>query len=190
MKKDIMRYIGIILVLLFIIGCGSTQMTVDPAKEQELKDMIMNKEFKLLMNTASPLNTLDISQLSFMLPNGSTPSRIFLNGGEDYFKMSGDTISADMAYFGTQQLGGEYNSNKAGIIFNGAYNEYHMKYDEEKKIYTLSYKINNKRESFNINVKIWLNWKCEVYINTSHRSAINYNGFVSKYIKKTNTTNK
>lgn len=180
-----MRHIGIVLILLFAIGCSSTQMPIDPAKEKELKDMIMNKEFKLLMNTASPLNTMEINQFAFMLPNGSTPNRILLTGGEDYFKMSGDSISADMAYFGTRQLGGEYNYKKGGIIFNGAYKSYKMKYDDKKKMYTLSYRINNKRESFNINVKIWPNWKCEVYINTSHRTAINYNGFVAKAKEET-----
>ncbi len=180
-----MHRIGIILVLLFAIGCSSTQIPVDPEKEKELKEMIDKKDFKVLMNTASPLNTLEINQLAFMLPNGSTPNRIILMGGEDYFKMNGDWIAADMAYFGTRQLGGEYSFKKGGIVFDGKYRSYKTEYDPAKKIYKLKYKILHKRESFNIVVKIFANWKCEVYVNTSHRTAINYNGFVSKANKET-----
>lgn len=180
-----MRQFGIILILLFAIGCSSTQYVVDPVKEQELKEMIDNKEFKVLMNTASPLNTLEISQLAFMLPNGSTPNRIILTGGEDFFEMKGDSIAADMAYFGTRQLGGEYNYKKGGIVFDGKYKSYKTEYDAAKKIYKLKYRILSKRESYNIVVKIFANWKCEVYVNTSHRTAINYNGFVAKATEET-----
>lgn len=176
-------------VAVFALGCSSTQYTVDPVKEKELKEMIDTKNFTVLMNTASPLNTLEINQLSALLPNGSTPNRIILTGGQDFFKMDGDIIKADLPYFGTRQLGGEYNYKKGGIIFDGAYKSYKIDYDEAKKIYKLRYRILHNRESFNVVVKIFANWKAEVYVNTSHRTAINYNGYVSKTANETVVTN-
>ena len=175
-----MRNFVLIGLCLVFLGCQSTQNVVaDPVKEKQLKEWIDNKQIRVLANTASPIATQDMNQLSFLLPNGSTPNRIVLVGGQDFFEMKGDSIAADMAYFGTRQLGGEYNSNRGGIKFNGKYDSYKMEYDEQKKVYKLLFKINDNRESFNLVLKIFHNHRMELYVNTSHRTAINYNGFVS-----------
>jgi hypothetical protein len=168
------------MICLAFVGCQSTQnVVVDPVKEKQLQEWIDNKQIRILAETASPIATQDIDQLVFLLPNGSTPNRILLTGGQDYFEMDGEYIRADLAYFGTRQLGGEYNSNRGGIKFDGKYSSFKSEYDEKKKVHKLMYKINDNRESFNVVVKIFPNYKTEMYINTSHRTAINYNGFVS-----------
>jgi len=171
------------VVVLFCIGllssCSTTQnVAVNEAKIKQLKEWIDAKELRVIVNTASPISTQEIGQLGFLLPNGSTPNRILLTGGNDYFQMSGENIKADLPYFGTRQLGGEYNYNRGGIKFEGKPKSYKVSYDENKKVYLLKYKINANKESFNITVKVFPNHKAEMYINTSHRTAINFNGFV------------
>ena len=136
-----------------------------------------------MQRTASPIAQREINQLTFLLPQGSSPNRILLTGGEDYFKMIGDSISVDMAYYGTRQMGGPYEFNRTGIQINVKPKLYEAKYDERKKIYRLKYRAHDNRESFNIVVKIFPSLKAEMYINTSHRTAINYNGFVTEALE-------
>ena len=152
-------------------------------KSQRLTELIENKNLKFVAETASPIAQREINQLTFLLPQGSSPNRILLTGGEDYFKMIGDSISVDMAYYGTRQMGGPYEFNRTGIHLNVKPKLYEAKYDERKKIYRLKYKAHDNRESFNIVVKIFPSMKAEMYINTSHRTAINYNGFVTEALE-------
>jgi len=170
-----------IVVLVFaFVGCQSTQnaVVVDTAKAKQLKEWIDNKELKVYANTASPIATAEMAQLSFLFIPGSTPNRIMLTGGQDYFIMSGDSISADLPYYGVRQLGGDYNEKRGGVKFDGAYKSYKVDYNEKKGMYTLRYRIAANRESFNVVVKVFVNWRAEIYINTSHRTAINYEGVV------------
>ena len=171
------------LVILFLCGCQTTKtLVVDEKKAEQLAQWIENKNFKFVANTASPIATQDINGLAFLLPQGSSPNRIILSGGEDYLKTIGDSLAIDMAYFGTRQLGGPYEANRNGIQLNTKPRLYEVDYDEKKKVYRIKYRARDSRESFNIVLKIFPNLKAEVYINTSHRTAINYNGFVREAI--------
>jgi hypothetical protein len=175
-----MRTLCILFVFIALVGCQSAQNAVaDPIKEKQLKEMVESKEFRILANTASPIATAEMNQLSSLLVQGSTPNRILLTGGQDYFVMSGDSISADLPYYGVRQLGGEYNQKRGGIVFDGAYKSFKSEYNEKKGMYTLKYRIYSNKESFNVVVKIFTNLKVEMYVNTSHRTAINYSGVVS-----------
>jgi hypothetical protein len=174
-----MRFLVISLVLLFAVGCSSAKIAVDPVKAKEIKEMIDNKSFTVMMTTASPLAQAEMMQLNALLVQGSTPNRILLTSGQDYFTMSGDSISADLPYYGVRQQGGEYNMKKGGVIFDGAYKSYKVDFNEKKRMYTLRYRIAHNRESFNVVLRIFTNGKAEVFVNTSHRTAINYDGTVS-----------
>lgn len=166
------------------MGCQSTQnAVVDETKAKELAQMIESKNFKFIAETASPIAQREINQLTFLLPIGSSPNRILLTGGEDYFKMIGDSISVDMAYFGTRQMGGPYEFGRTGIHLNVKPKLYKVNYDDRKKVYRLKYRMNDERESFNVVLKIFPNKRAEMYLNTSHRTAINYNGFMTEAIK-------
>lgn len=175
-----MRSIIIIFMGVLLIGCSSTQQVVDPVKEKQLKEWIENKELKLVMNTASPLLGQDLMRLSHLLPQGSTSNRILLTGGDDFFSINGDTATADLPYYGTRQLGAEISQNRVGILFDEAYKKYEVKYNEKKRFYLIKMRIHTKyRESFNITAQIFLNHKAVLTINSSHRTAISYDGRVS-----------
>jgi len=180
-----MRNSLLILVLaVTMISCNSTQnIVVEEVKEKELAKMIENKNFKFVAETASPIAQREINQLTFLLPQGSSPNRILLTGGEDYFKMMGDSIAVDMAYFGTRQMGGPYESGRTGVQLNVKPTLYEANYDERKKIYRVKYKANDKRESYNFVIKIFHNKKAQMYLSTSHRTAINYKGYVTEAVK-------
>jgi hypothetical protein len=157
---------------------------VDETKAKELAQMIESKNFKFIAETASPIAQREINQLTFLLPLGSSPNRILLTGGEDYFKMIGDSISVDMAYFGTRQMGGPYEFGRTGVQLNVKPKLYEANYDERKKVYRLKFRAHDKRESFNVELKIFPNKRAEMYLNTSHRTAINYNGFITRVTKE------
>jgi hypothetical protein len=176
-------FLWILGCVVLLSSCSSTKGVVDPVKAQQLKEWIDNKQLTIYAKTASPIATAEMNQLNSLLVQGSTPNHILLTGGQDYFRMSGDSIAADLPYYGVRQLGGEYNQKRGGIKFKGVYNSYKVDYNEKKQMYTLRYRINDNRESFNVVVKIFTNWKANMYINTSHRTAINYQG----HIKETDT---
>ena len=173
--------IGIISFILLLVSCDSTQNVVANATDlKEIAQMVDSKNIKFIAETASPIATREMNQLSGLLPQGSTPSRIILSGGSDYFKMIGDSIAVEMAYYGTRQAGGPYESNRTGIELNAKPKEYDVKFDDKRKTYTLKYRVHDNRESYNFTLKVFGNKKAELYLNSSHRSSITYNGYVRK----------
>ena len=175
-----MRSIIIVLLSISLLGCQSTENTLKNEQNgKKLKEWIEGKNLKVIANVARPLASAELSQLRFLLPIGSSTNRIWLTGGENFLKISNDTVYTDLAYFGTRQLGGEYNARRNGIQVKGKFKDYSVKYNERKNMYTIRFTYNDKKESYYFTVKLFKSLKADIYVSTSHRTPINYDGFVS-----------
>ena len=133
-----------------------------------------------------PLTTNSLNQISNagLLPPGSVANRINLIGNANYLRIKGDSISAFLPYFGERQLAGGYNNNNVGIQFNGIPKEYSVTKDEKKQQHNIRFNINNNTENFQVYITVFPNMTATMNINSSHRFAISYSGFVSSIEKE------
>lgn len=168
----------LVTFLFLLVGCASQQVDTPEMQRayEKMKQQIENKDLEVFVNAANPLSNQDIANLG-LLPAGSTANRILLNGDE-YFKLKGDRVSVHLPFYGTQQLPMEYmTGGPRGFQFDELpYEDYKHEFNEKKKLHTLKFKVKNDKESLTIFVKLFRNAKANIYINSSHRTAINYDG--------------
>ena len=160
-----------------IIACGASQKRMEP--NAKLDKLMEQKAFSIAIRSAEPLVTQALSQIanSGMLPPGNSISRIDVTGSGYYIKVQGDSVSANLPYFGERQMGGGYNSN-AGIEFDGMAKNLEIIKDETKQSYTVKFSIDSSAEDFFVNVAVGNNLTSTTAIRSSHRNRIRYSGTV------------
>lgn len=168
----------IVLVLMLCVGCASKSKVLEDARIQrlakEIQEKIDKKEFAVFVTAASPLANQDIARIG-LLPPGSSANRIMLNGNE-YIKLLGDKVDVALPFYGTQQLPSGYLRGMSGFNFTEPYENYKYSYNEKKKMHTIKFKVKNHKELISVFIKIYKNGLTDVYLNSSHRTAINYDG--------------
>lgn len=167
-----------IFLLILCLGCATNKSVVETEKEKKYAQLVdnkvSNKEWKVYVQTANPLANHEIARIG-LLPAGSTANRILLNGG-DYIILKGDEVELDLPYYGRQQIGGGFTYGMSGFRFKGKVLDYKETFEENKKRHVIRIKTKHNQETFTIIVKFFRNAKSDVYINTSHRTALNYEG--------------
>lgn len=173
-------FLQILLILggLLLWGCGSGIKSIyTPEQIALFRDVINGKSYTFLANTANPTMTNGISAVanSGLWPPGGTFSNILLQGNDNYLIVKGDSISADLPYFGERQMGGGYDSN-AGISFKGIPSRYKEEYDDSKNQMHITFTISEKLETYQVTLSVFPNNKASVVINSSQRFPIRYLG--------------
>lgn len=177
-----MKQIGYFLVVLLVIGCGSTEKT-HVIKEKDTKildEMIDSKFFEIESQWAQPQLSNTMTQLgnAGLFPAGSNAGNINLIGNSNYFKMEGDKVKAYLPYYGERQMGGAYNNNKTGIEFDGIPNDFELT-KGKKESYEINFNISDKHsptENYRVMIQIFPNLSSSININSSQRFPIRYRG--------------
>lgn len=162
-----------------LIGCSATKV---PSQEalNELKSLVEGKSFEFTANWANPMATQSMNAIanSGLLPPGSNASRINLIGNANFLKVMGDSVAANLPYFGERQLGGGYGT-ATGIEFNTKPSSYSERYDAEKYNYQIRFNANNNTEQYTVVLNIFASKSASVSITSSDRLSIRYDGVIS-----------
>lgn len=171
-----------IIAILLLIGCNSTsKVPYTPEAITSFRDFIDKKSFRFIAQTANPTMTNGINAVANagLWPPGSTFSNIMLQGNNDYLEVNGDSISADLPYFGERQMGGGYDSN-TGISFNDIPSNYKEEYDASKNEMLIIFTITENLESYRVILTAFPNKKATVIINSAQRFPIRYLGEITE----------
>ena len=172
--------IPMMIFMVLIAGCGASQKTYEA--NSMLDELMTQKEFKIAIRSAQPMNTQAWNQIanSGLLQPGNNASRIDLSGEGYFIKIVGDSVSANIPYYGERQMGGGYNSN-SGIQFNAIAEDLEIVKDEEKHGYQISFNVDSAdvSETFFVNTTVGTGLGSIVYIRSSHRNRIQYAGTVT-----------
>lgn len=174
--------IGIGLLLLIIWACGSSSKMMEPTTEsRKLDEMIDQKSFEIVSEWAMPQMTNSMNSISNagLFPPGSAGSRITLIGNPNYLRVSGDSVSAYLPYYGERQMGGGYNNTTTAIKFKGIPKDFEITKDTKDQSYAVHFEINDKTENYNVNLKLFPNLKGSINVNSSQRFQIRYSGDVA-----------
>ena len=179
-------YIGIAIT---VFGCGASKKIIAP--NIQLDEMMAQKAFEIKVQSAEPQVTRAMSQIanSGMLPPGSTINRIDVGGSGYYIKVAGDSVSAELPYYGERQMSGGYNSD-SGIKFNGLAENLEISKDDSKQRYTVKFRIDGNAENYSVTISVLNNLSSTTTVSSSHRNGIAYSGKVIKTSKDPNTLEK
>ncbi|MFS4456950.1 DUF4251 domain-containing protein [Maribacter sp. 2304DJ31-5] len=174
------KILWINILFILSISCGTKRTVI--GNNKILDALIESNSFEITVTKVQPLVTNALNQIasSGLIPLGSTINQINLNGASNFIRIVGDSISANLPYYGERQMGGGYNQN-AGIQFNGRPKNLEILKDRVKQDYTITFRIRNTSESYNVNAIIHSNLSSSITITSSHRSVIRYTGYVTNY---------
>ncbi|MFS4491836.1 DUF4251 domain-containing protein [Maribacter sp. 2308TA10-17] len=172
-----LRILMILGITLLLICCGASKSVQEA--NPDLDQMIATKDLEFRAKFAHPMVTQSMSQVasSGMLPPGSNIGQIDVSSSANFLKIHGDSVSANLSYFGERQMGGGYN-NKPGIVFQGIPKDMKIVKDEKSNAYDLRFSIGDKSETFQITTQINPNLSSTISVASSHRTRIRYTGTI------------
>lgn len=172
-----MKILKNILVLLILSGCGISKNEVKLDLQKLEND---SRTFRIENNWASPMADQTLNQLTTILQNGSSGSRINLTGNPNHFEIIGDSLSVDLPYFGVRQMGGGYN-NDQGINIEEKFANLRIS-DAKQNSKILKMNARSKSgENFQFFVQIFQNGNTTIVANGSQRRSISYSGKITDW---------
>lgn len=177
----IQRIITVLICCAFI-GCAAKKNSVSPQKVEDLHALIKSKSIHINSERAMPMMSNAMQQVlnSQILGPGNSSRSINIMTTTNYLKISGDSVSVNLPFFGELQSGAAVNLNDTSIAFEGKPTKYTSTYNDQKKNYKLIIHFKTKRESFKMYVTLFPNLTTDISVLSSHRSSIGYKGAVDK----------
>ncbi|NEV94356.1 DUF4251 domain-containing protein [Psychroflexus sp. YR1-1] len=177
MHKSIkISFLLILTGVLTLTSCG-TSRDFTSEEFQDLEAILQDRYFKIEAEFARPFVTNALAQIgnSSLFAPGDNASQINITGDSNYLKFEGDTVSADLPYFGERQMGGGY-SDDDGIVFIGQPKDLETIKAKDENKYIIRFDIQKETESFQIRLTFYPNHKATIHVTSSHRNQISYRG--------------
>eukprot|EP00746_Dinoflagellata_sp_MGD_P105105 gnl/MRDRNA2_/MRDRNA2_43698_c0_seq1.p1 gnl/MRDRNA2_/MRDRNA2_43698_c0~~gnl/MRDRNA2_/MRDRNA2_43698_c0_seq1.p1 ORF type:complete len:182 (-),score=2.21 gnl/MRDRNA2_/MRDRNA2_43698_c0_seq1:70-615(-) len=181
-----MRTIVLVISLLVLVGCKSTDPAITEAEAQRTKTLIDSKNYELDMSWATPLASNAMNQISNanLLPADSRTGRINLMGSSSYIRVKGDSLEVYLPYFGTHQIGHRPGDTNSAIQFVGEPDKYEASYNEKKELTQIYFRMKERTEQYDVNIRVFNNGNANVNVNSTHRNSISYTGKLKEIEEK------
>lgn len=168
-----------VFAMFLVLSCTSTKTLTDTQKK-ELISWGNEKPFEIVSHRALPVPTMAFSSVanSGLLAPGNSAGSIDITGTGNYFRMRGDTISAQLPYFGERRFGYNNNSNELGIRFDGLPKIKEINFNEKKQRVDMHFSIKQKsdNEIYDIRVYVYASRSARIDVTSSERTAISFVG--------------
>jgi len=180
----------IVVVLSLIWSCGSSKseetMAMKEHQINNLKELVDTKSFIFNAETAYPTQTYAVMQVTnaFLRNTGNTGGHIYLASNGDYIKIMGDTVKAELSYFGESRVVASVDPRDTGINFEGQPTNYKVSENEKKKTLTLKFDINSKSDQYKVIMQLYPSKRAKIFVNCANRTSIRYDGEIEPVLKE------
>jgi len=173
------KVFGLLVVSVLIISCGSMK-DADATTNAELNDWVNNRSFEIESNFAMPMNTAAVNAVlnSGILGPGNNSNQISLIGTPNYLRIEGDSIEANLPYFGERRMGGGYNSRDAGITIDGLLKDYRVETKRGMYIIRFDARDTQGNEMYSFTLNLSPNQNANMSVNSTQRTNIQFRGRV------------
>lgn len=163
-----MKNILTIMFVLSLVACTSTSTTIERPSQnfEKLQELVDSKNFEIEAEWAYPLGS----------------NRVNLFGNTNYFRMEGDRVNVYLPYYGIRRTGPVYGSGTA-VEFSGAYENLNIEEKPAKNEIIISFDIREKSERFSVQVSVFGNESSTIFIDSSQRDDIRYDGKIVESTK-------
>ena len=184
--KTTSKLFFVLALTIAITSCNSSKKVINAENEiNALHELVKTKALTITAQWANPMATQSMNAIANagLLPPGSATNRIDLMGTNSFLEIKGDSVEAHLPYYGERQIAGTYNANDVGIKFKGLPRDFEIEFNEKRKAYEMAFSINDDDEAYDINAVIFPNNKVTLYINSSQRLTINYQGVLKESVE-------
>ncbi|MFD2585587.1 DUF4251 domain-containing protein [Croceitalea marina] len=178
MKTKVFFYLTICSLFFLIASCSSSKQVYSDKEMESLHTLVKSKSFEIQSDWAYPLPSNSLNSLAnagLFLP-GNNANQISLIGNANFLRIKGDSIKAQLPYYGERQISSNYGSTDTGIVLDGLVEDLTMDFNEKKNRYELRFQANQAIENYQIAINIFSNKQASININSTHRTNIAYRG--------------
>jgi len=174
-------YFFVALSFVIIVSCNSQKTVLNQTELYAFDKLVKSQHFRIESNWAYPLTTVAMQQVlnSGLLPPGSAAGSISLVSNSNFLKISGDSISSYLPYFGERQMLVEYGGGNSSIEFKGIAENYKTVKNKNNS-YTITFDAKSNSEKFNVTIRLTPNLKSNIFMSSGSRNAIRYSGEVER----------
>jgi Domain of unknown function (DUF4251) len=167
-----MKFIATLFMLICFSILSHAQQDKKELKNQQkaeqyksIKDLVRSGSFEFKAQRALP----------------QKGSQIDLTTRENFMKVLGGEVSAELPFFGRAFNAGMA-STGSGIRFAGSPENYQVEENDKKQRVIIKFKIGGKAENFDCTLSISSLENASLVVISSQRSSMNYNGKVTEII--------
>ena len=170
-------YVLVTIASLFLMSCSASKSNATTNEIAVLESIVKNKNFEIESSWAYPQNSTATQQVlnSGLLGPGNSSSAVNLIGNSNFLRISGDSITSYLPYYGERQMQVNYGGGDGAIQFDGLLEDYSVRKNKNSS-YTFSFRVKSKSEGFNCNITIFPNLKSNMILNSTSRFPISYTG--------------
>lgn len=165
MKKNLssLLFATLPVLLLLLAGCGTSKTPLSEAEWRAVENVITSRDFTFVASS--------------MEPTTGRVRNIVDDAG--FFKMQGDQVQMELRYVGQRQVTQAYGRNE-GMRFEGTATDITSRKNEQRNYYDLDFKLKNKAEVLQCNLRFLSARNAVLTINSNQRSSIRYQGEVKR----------
>lgn len=171
----------LLIVPLMFCSCGTKPSNTSSVKLEELKQMVEEKYYRIVSDKAYPQVTSSMNSLqnAGLVPRGSSVGQIDLISNPNYVTIKGDSIFAELPYYGERQLYSGYNGSDNSVSVKGLYSDYSVIQNKKNNSYTIKLNAKSETESIQFVITLFPNLKSSILLSSTSRRPIRYSGQVS-----------
>ena len=166
MKRAVVTFVFFLFV--FSFGSAQTREERKHAKQERIqnhyesaKEVVTNGQFTFRSN--------------WMNTNGG--KRILMDPGSGYLTINDNNANAYFPYFGVVRVATMYEGG--GIEFNDEMSDYEVKFNDDRKIITIEFKVSAKKEKYEVFIQLHKGLSGSVTVFSNKRDQISYDGIIS-----------
>jgi len=175
-------YLLIVLFIMATTSCNSSKSVLGQAEMDAFNTMVTNKQFRIESNWAYPQVTTAMQQVlsSGLLQPGSSAGSINLIGNYNFLRISGDSITSYLPYFGERQMNVAYGGGDSAIEFKGLIENYKAVRNKDNS-YNINLEAKSNTENFKVFIKLFPNLNSDMTLHGTSRFSIQYTGAVAPF---------
>ncbi|MCC4212704.1 DUF4251 domain-containing protein [Leeuwenhoekiella parthenopeia] len=174
-----MKTLVFTMLTLVLISCGSASQA-DATSNPELNNWVNNRNFTVESNFAMPMATTAVNAVlnTGILGPGNTGAQISLIGNSNHLTIKGDSISANLPFFGERRMGGGYGTRDNGITIDGLMKNYSV--ETKRGMYIIRFSANDTQgnEAYDFVVNLSPGLSANMSVNSTQRTNMQYRGTV------------
>lgn len=173
--KPILLYV--FMSLIAFTACHSSKSIISVDQLDAFDDLVKKKRFQIESDRLYPQGSMALQQVlnSGLLQGGSNANNISLIGNHNFLRISGDSISSYLPFYGERHMTTGYGGSDSAIELVGLMKHYKVEQNKDKS-YDITFEANTKNEGFRVFIKVRPNFKSDMTLSGNTRSSIQFSG--------------
>ncbi|MBL7472015.1 DUF4251 domain-containing protein [Robertkochia sediminum] len=169
-----MKKIGLLFTALLMLSCSASKEVIKGDEWSGFEELVTDQGIEFRAEWAKPQQQINMGGLTRV---GDSPNRINLLGNPNFVQVSGNKVSGQLPFFGSQSFNVQFNSLDQNIAFEDATPQnMRMKFNERKNQYEISFNVTGQSNTYTMHMTVFPNKSAILRVNSANRSTISYEG--------------